>query len=227
MTHTCQLLHLQTRAPPLGAPLSQLKKAKKHPNQNLKHQSEPHHFFRRAVNQKVLLEPGMLWAPTSPLINSASRRVIASPRPLPPYLRVVELSACSKGLNSRGRISGWMPMPFARVRKWDLRTLPGLHPKINFAPTLSVSRIERPDQSQIITRPTRRTTHFALHYSWVFSTSIIFYMQMVSCAYRARYQSGRIIGQQFSGLNPQKSNVTGHLSTFTALAAKSAAAFVS
>ncbi len=32
----------------------------------------------------------------------ASWRVIASPRPVPPYLRVVELSACSKALNRAG-----------------------------------------------------------------------------------------------------------------------------
>ena len=36
-----------------------------------------------------------------PPISSASRRLIARPRPVPPYLRVVDESTCEKDWNSR------------------------------------------------------------------------------------------------------------------------------
>jgi len=67
----------------------------------------------RAVSQNVLPAPKRLCAPASPPINCASRRLIASPSPVPPYLRVVELSACSKAVNSRGMFSAVMPMPLS------------------------------------------------------------------------------------------------------------------
>ena len=66
---------------------------------------------RRAVNQKVLPAPGVLLAPACPPISSASLFVIARPRPVPPDLRVVALSACSKALNSRASVDGSTPMP--------------------------------------------------------------------------------------------------------------------
>ena len=62
----------------------------------------------RAVNQNVLPAPGVLRIPASPPISSDSLRVIASPRPVPPDRRVVERSACSNAVNSRGAASGAM-----------------------------------------------------------------------------------------------------------------------
>ena len=56
---------------------------------------------RRAVNQKVLPSPGSLSTPTCPPISSVSRLEMARPRPVPPYLRVVEASACEKVWNRR------------------------------------------------------------------------------------------------------------------------------
>ena len=51
----------------------------------------------------------------SPPISRASRRLIASPRPVPPYFREVELSAWVNGWNSRACCSGGMPMPVSRT----------------------------------------------------------------------------------------------------------------
>lgn len=74
-------------------------------------------FFSRTVNQKVLPAPKVLSAPASPPICSASFLVMERPRPVPPYLRVVVLSACSKAENSRARASGAMPMPVSATSK--------------------------------------------------------------------------------------------------------------
>ncbi len=69
----------------------------------------------RAVNQKLLPCPGSLVTPISPSIISASRRVIASPRPLPPKRLVVDASACEKASNSVPCRSRAMPMPLSRT----------------------------------------------------------------------------------------------------------------
>lgn len=53
------------------------------------------------VNQKVLPTPGSLSTPISPPMRVVRRRQMASPRPVPPYLRVVEASAWEKGSNRR------------------------------------------------------------------------------------------------------------------------------
>jgi len=42
---------------------------------------------------------------------SARRRTMDRPRPVPPKRRVVELSACTNGWNSRLRCSSVRPMP--------------------------------------------------------------------------------------------------------------------
>ena len=61
--------------------------------------------------------PGLALAPTScPPISSTRRLEIASPRPVPPYLRVVEASTWVKDWNSRSDPSGAMPMPVSRTR---------------------------------------------------------------------------------------------------------------
>ncbi|MNP12821.1 hypothetical protein D3C76_1050730 [compost metagenome] len=69
------------------------------------------------MNQKQLPWPRVLLTPASPPIRVASRLVIASPRPVPPYLRVVETSACSKAWNSFSHCSGLMPMPVSSTSK--------------------------------------------------------------------------------------------------------------
>ena len=71
----------------------------------------------RAVNQKTLPTPGVLVAPASPPISSASCFVIARPRPVPPWVRVVELSACSNAEKSFGITSGAMPIPVSCTSK--------------------------------------------------------------------------------------------------------------
>ena len=80
------------------------------------------------MNQNVLPLPGSLWTPISPPINSASCLEIASPRPVPPYLRVVDVSACSNAWNSRSLCSSVMPMPVsltAKSRACSRPCLPG------------------------------------------------------------------------------------------------------
>ena len=49
---------------------------------------------KRAVKKNVVPAPGSLSKVRSPPMSCASRRLIASPRPVPPYWRDVELSAC-------------------------------------------------------------------------------------------------------------------------------------
>ncbi len=54
-----------------------------------------------------------------PPINSASRLLMASPRPVPPYLRVVEESACENDWNNRPICSLDSPIPVSRTLKWS------------------------------------------------------------------------------------------------------------
>ena len=74
-------------------------------------------FASRAVNQNVLPRPSSLSTPMAPPIISASCLEIASPSPVPPYFRVVELSACENDSNSRARASGAMPIPVSATSK--------------------------------------------------------------------------------------------------------------
>ena len=71
----------------------------------------------RTVNEKVLPLPGVLSTPMAPPINSTSRAQMARPRPVPPYFRVVELSACSNGRKIADCLSAGMPMPVSRTSK--------------------------------------------------------------------------------------------------------------
>ena len=61
--------------------------------------------------------PSVLSTAISPPIISQNRRLIARPSPVPPYLRVVEASACVKSWNSRSICSAVMPMPVSLTRK--------------------------------------------------------------------------------------------------------------
>ncbi len=53
----------------------------------------------------------------APPISVASRREMASPRPVPPKRRVIDASACENGANMRCSRAGSMPMPVSRTTK--------------------------------------------------------------------------------------------------------------
>ncbi len=69
----------------------------------------------RTVN--VEPSPGLLrtWMP--PPIISTKRFEIASPRPVPPYFRVVDASACMNGRKSLVTVSSSMPTPVSAIAK--------------------------------------------------------------------------------------------------------------
>ena len=60
---------------------------------------------------KVLPCAGVLTSLISPPSSVASSRLIASPRPVPPYLRLVPASACWNASKISRCFSGAMPMP--------------------------------------------------------------------------------------------------------------------
>ena len=64
---------------------------------------------RYSVN--VLPWPGTLTSRISPPSSVASSRLIARPRPVPPYLRLVPASACWNASKISRCFSGAMPMP--------------------------------------------------------------------------------------------------------------------
>src|SRR5215831_1040719 len=64
---------------------------------------------RRTVNTEPL--PDSLVTVTSPPIRRASLRVMASPRPVPPYFFAVDASAWENSWNNLPSCSGVMPMP--------------------------------------------------------------------------------------------------------------------
>ena len=66
---------------------------------------------------KVLPSPGVLSIQICPPIISTSRREMVRPSPVPPCLRVVDMSAWVKGWNSLATWSGLMPMPVSRTEK--------------------------------------------------------------------------------------------------------------
>ena len=68
-------------------------------------------------NQNVLPLPAILSTPIFPSIRSTSFRQIERPRPVPPYLRVVELSAWEKDRNNFCLTSGDIPMPVSLISK--------------------------------------------------------------------------------------------------------------
>ncbi len=67
------------------------------------------------VKVKVLPTLGMLTTLMLPPMRSTSCLQIASPRPVPPKLRVVEASTWLNGLNRRPMRSAGMPMPVSRT----------------------------------------------------------------------------------------------------------------
>ena len=53
-----------------------------------------------SVNENVVPAPGSLSSQSRPSISSTRRRQMVRPRPVPPCLRVVDMSACVNGWNS-------------------------------------------------------------------------------------------------------------------------------
>ena len=94
------------------------------------------------VNQNVEPTPGVLSTPISPPISSHSRRLIARPRPVPPYCRVVDASTWLKERNSRSMRSLGIPMPVSRTETRSRQ------------PSVGVSRRSRRPRSP--RRPLRR-----------------------------------------------------------------------
>ena len=70
---------------------------------------------RLTVN--VLPWPSSLATVRSPPIIRQNLRLMARPRPVPPYLRVVEASAWPKASNNRPICSGVIPMPVSETEK--------------------------------------------------------------------------------------------------------------
>src|SRR5579883_3087895 len=52
-----------------------------------------------------------------PPMRSTSRAAIARPKPVPPYLRVIDVSACSKGRKTAAIFSAGMPGPVSPTSK--------------------------------------------------------------------------------------------------------------
>ena len=65
---------------------------------------------------KVEPLPGSLCTAISPPMSFTRWLDMDSPSPVPPKLRVVEASACVKGVNSRAKVSLSMPMPLSATR---------------------------------------------------------------------------------------------------------------
>src|SRR5690606_22917775 len=68
------------------------------------------------VTSNVLPLPHSLSTPIRPPISSASRRQIASPRPVPSCLRARPLSTCRNGSNKFSRSAALMPGPVSEMR---------------------------------------------------------------------------------------------------------------
>src|SRR6202167_4977807 len=66
-----------------------------------------------AVKCNVLPRAGTLSTQILPPIKSTKRLVIAKPRPVPPYFRVVELSACVNASKIMACLSSAMPIPLS------------------------------------------------------------------------------------------------------------------
>ena len=61
--------------------------------------------------------PGVLSTQIRPSISATSRAEIDNPRPVPPYRRVIEPSACSKGAKIVPSFAAGMPMPVSATAK--------------------------------------------------------------------------------------------------------------
>ena len=68
-------------------------------------------IWNGAVRKNVLPLPSSLVQPMRPPINCTKPLLIANPRPVPPYLRVVEESACVKRSKIISTLSAAIPIP--------------------------------------------------------------------------------------------------------------------
>ncbi len=73
-------------------------------------------FLSRAVKWNVDPRPSLLSSQIRPGIISIKRIEMLSPRPVPPYLRVVEVSAWLNGSKIIFCLSGEIPTPVSRQR---------------------------------------------------------------------------------------------------------------
>ncbi len=70
------------------------------------------------VTVKVVPCPASLATVRSPPINRQNRRLMARPSPVPPYLRVVDASACENAWNNFDTCSGVIPIPVSATSKF-------------------------------------------------------------------------------------------------------------
>ena len=66
-------------------------------------------------NRKMLPWPGVLVTLNTPPKSSINRTEIVRPKPVPPYSRVVELSACENGAKTFRSCVRFMPIPVSRT----------------------------------------------------------------------------------------------------------------
>jgi hypothetical protein len=92
----------------------------------------------QAVKETVVPTSGSLSSPICPSIISTRRRQIVRPRPVPPCLRVVDMSPCVKGWNRRSACSRVMPMPVSLHRKAELAPLARRLQRLDPQPDLPV-----------------------------------------------------------------------------------------
>ena len=72
---------------------------------------------KRAVKWNVLPRPTSPSTEIRPSINAISLEEIVNPRPVPPYFRVVEPSACSNGSKMARCLSAGIPIPVSATAK--------------------------------------------------------------------------------------------------------------
>ena len=90
---------------------------------------------RATVNMKALPLPASLSTRIVPPIISTSCLEMASPSPVPPNSRVVDVSAWEKDSNSRLCCSGVMPMPLSRTENSRV----ALSPACSTSPTETIT----------------------------------------------------------------------------------------
>ena len=101
------------------------------------------------MKKNVLPLPSSLSAPIVPPISSTSRRAIARPSPLPPYLRVIEESAWVKVWKIESSFSGAIPIPVSRTEKRSSRS------PCPSSPAFSIVTATSPRCVNLIALPTR------------------------------------------------------------------------
>ena len=106
----------------------------------------------RAVKWNVLPCPSSLSTQIRPPISSTSRLVIASPSPVPPKRRVVELSACVNASKIRSRLAAGCRRPVSRTTMWSIDRRPPRSACARRAPP------PRPRSVNFMALPTRLTS---------------------------------------------------------------------